>query len=229
MRLAPREVHVWRLPSPARPGSSREDVRDVLSCYVGLPPSQIAFRLAPRGRRPMLVPDVCPGLSFNLAHSGEEALLAVALGHVVGVDIERRRQDVRVDRVIRRFFSDREAEAILCLDAEQQEAAFFRTWVRKEAYLKAIGGGVPARLRRFTVSVGPDEPAVLATELEGGAVSSFSLYDLEVRDGYAGALAVQGAEYRIARFDAGGWFPGLGARFRCRMAAGGWLQLGASG
>ena len=196
------EVHVWRLEAGPTREDTREDVRGILSSYADLPPARIEFGSSRRGRRPILARGICPELSFNLAHSGREALLAVTRGRRVGVDIDRTRHGVRIDRLIRRFFSNREAEGLLRLGPEEREAAFFRTWVRKEAYLKAVGGGVPAGLRRFSVSVAPDEPpAIRSTGLEDGGVSSFSLHDLDVPEGHAGALAVEGTGHRIRYFD----------------------------
>jgi 4'-phosphopantetheinyl transferase len=196
------EVHVWRLEAGPTREDTREDVRGILSSYADLPPTRIEFRSSRRGRRPRLANGICPGLSFNLAHSGREALLAVTRGRRVGVDIERARPLLRLDRLIRRFFSDREAEGLLRLGREEREAAFFRTWVRKEAYLKAVGGGVPAGLRRFSVSVDPDvPPSIRSTGLEDGGVSLFSLCDLDVPEGHAGAVAVEGTGHRIRYFD----------------------------
>jgi 4'-phosphopantetheinyl transferase len=197
-KVARGEVHLWRFALAVSRGGAQAGLRGILSAYVGLPPAQIAFRTARRSRRPMLAHGICPELSFNLAHSGREALLAVTRSRRVGVDIERARPTRSHEALARRFFSPREVERLLAIDNGECEAAFFRTWVRKEAYLKAVGGGVPAGLRRFSVSVVPDKPpAILATELEPCGVSSLSLYDLDVPDGYAGALAVEGTEHRI--------------------------------
>lgn len=137
-------------------------------------------------------------LRFSVSHSGDWMLLAVACDCRVGIDIERLRQGVRVDNLARRFFTEREAERLLSLPSEDRKAAFFRVWVRKEAYLKAVGGGVPAGLRRLSVSVAPDEPPkILNTELEPGGASAFSLYDIDVPEGYVGALAVEGTGHQI--------------------------------
>ncbi len=139
-----------------------------------------------------------PGPNLSLSHSSNWMLIATCWGDRIGVDIERTRPVLRLDRLIRRFFSDREADELLRLEREEREAAFFRTWVRKEAYLKAVGGGVPADLRRFSVSVASDEPpAIRSTGLEDGGVSSFSLHDLDVPEGHAGAVAVEGTGHRI--------------------------------
>ena len=77
-------------------------------------------------------------------------------------------------------------------------------------------GGVPACLRRFGVSVAPDEsPAILDTELEPGGASAFSLYDIDVPDGYVGALEVEGTGHRVWHFgEKGNEIRGRGATER---------------
>lgn len=196
MKIEASTVHVWRWATAAHRDDAERAVRKILSMYVGTSPDQIELR-RPAGTRRLVLASG-QGLQFNLTHSGREALLAVAQVRRVGVDIERTRPVLRLDCLIRRFFSDREAGELLRLEREERDAAFFRTWVRKEAYLKAVGGGVPAGLRRFSVSTASDgPPAIRSTGLEDGGVSSFSLHDLDVPEGHAGALAVEGTGHRI--------------------------------
>jgi len=200
------EVHVWRFAFAPPHNEAWNGVRSILATYIGVDPLRIEFQQTRRGGRPILAPGLSPGLSFNLAHSARLALLAVVQDTRVGVDVERIRRGVRVDDVIRRFFAQPEIEQLLSsVASEDREATFFRVWVRKEAYLKAAGGGVPAGLHRFSVSVAPDEPpAILHTDLEPGGASAFSLYDIDVPTGYMGALAVEGTGHRIRYFDNAG-------------------------
>jgi 4'-phosphopantetheinyl transferase len=90
-------------------------------------------------------------LCFNLAHSGELALLAVARGVEVGVDVERQRPIDRVEQIARRYFHPREAVEIMAEPADERAAAFLRCWTGKEAVLKAIGLGMSVALDRFHV------------------------------------------------------------------------------
>ena len=143
------------------------------------------------------------GSCLSISHSARWILIAASCAGQIGVDIERRRPIRCLEALASRFFSVEEIEGFQAIDEMEREAAFFRTWVRKEAYLKAVdaGVGVPAGLCRFAVSVTPDHPAIRSTELEPGGVSAFSLYDLDTPDGYVGALAVEGTVHRIRYFE----------------------------
>jgi len=196
--IAAGEVHVWL---GASVSGSEETIRTLLADYVGCVPRRLEIdRVA---GRPALGVAMGSDLSFNLAHSQDLGVLAVTRDARVGVDVERLRSGLSVDALAQRFFAASEADAIAALPKSDRTSAFFRTWVRKEAYLKAVdaGVGVPAGLRRFAVSVTASDALIRSTELEPGGVSAFSLYDLDVPDGYVGALAVEGTGHRIRYFD----------------------------
>jgi 4'-phosphopantetheinyl transferase len=69
--------------------------------------------------------------------------------------------------------------------------AFYRCWTRKEAYVKALGSGLSTPLDSFRVSIAADEPVRFMRLPEGS--SAWSLYDLEVEEGYVAAVAHPGA------------------------------------
>ena len=193
-RIAAGEVHVW---FGSAAFGSEGMICTLLAEYVGCVPRKLTIDCA--GGRPGLSAAMGSNLSFNLSHSHDLSVLAVTGDARVGVDVECLRGGLHVNELARRFFAASEADMIAALPKPLQTAAFFRTWVRKEAYLKAAnaGVGVPAGLCRFAVSVTADHPAIRSTELEPGGVSTLSLYDLDVPDGYVGALAVEGTNHRI--------------------------------
>jgi len=196
--IAAGEVHVW---FGSGGFGSKEAIRSLLAEYLGCVLRGLNIDRA--AGRPVLGAAMGSNLSFNLSHSHDLGVLAVTRQARIGVDIEHLRDGPRVDALARRFFAASEADAIAALPKQERMAAFFRTWVRKEAYLKAVdaGVGVPAGLRRFAVSVTPDHPVIESTELEPGGVSALCLYDLDVPDGYVGALAVEGTVHRIRYLD----------------------------
>ncbi len=162
-------------------------LRAVLGKYLEIEPHRIGIETNFYGK-----PQVCgrTPLSFNLSHSGNVSLLALAEDKELGIDIERIDRTVNVDEVSRRFFSRMEVAQILGLPPELRKPAFFVCWARKEAFVKAVGRGLSLPLDRFSVSCGPGEPAAL---LEGGdeenELPRWVLLDLPSVPGFATALA----------------------------------------
>lgn len=174
--------------------AARAGLRAILALYLDIDPASIALAAGPSGK-PRLADG--HGIEFNLAHSGDVALVAVTSGRPVGVDVERMRRGIPYERLAERFFAPSEVTALRSLPAPIRSAGFFACWTRKEAWLKASGhgleGGLPAALPRFAVSVEPG-PGALAVTLSGDPDEGtrWSLVDLRVGTGYAGAVAVPG-------------------------------------
>jgi phosphopantetheinyl transferase len=84
------------------------------------------------------------GPHFNLAHSGELALIALCPDVPVGVDLERARTLLNPEGMARRMCSSRELDRVHAGD--DLNAALLRLWVRKEAVAKADGGGLATAL-----------------------------------------------------------------------------------
>ena len=107
-------------------------------------------------------------LQFNLSHSHEAGLVAVLRGVRVGVDVELARPGRRFTGLAGKFFSAAENQALLGLAEAKQRQAFYRAWVRKEAYLKAWGTGLSFPSNRFTLSFLAGEPSrLIDSEMPG--------------------------------------------------------------
>src|SRR6185295_15890681 len=95
------------------------------------------------GGKPELAHEGGPAaLRFNLSHGGDLALIALARGRELGVDIEPLRALSDEARLARRVLSPREADAFAALPPDERAAALLRCWTRKEALLKANGCGI---------------------------------------------------------------------------------------
>jgi 4'-phosphopantetheinyl transferase len=178
---------------------ARGFLRSVVARYLNTQPEALRLSYGAYGKPTLASEHV---LRFNLSHSHYVALLAVALDAELGVDVEHIRADFASEEIARRFFSRAEVEAFNALPKEEQVAAFFRCWTRKEAYIKAIGKGLSQALDAFDVTLTPGARAELLRTEEGDA-ERWWMSDVDVGEGYAGALAVERpvAEVRFFRQD----------------------------
>lgn len=176
---------------------ARGALRYILATYTQSDPRSLEFRVGPCGKPELARP---PGdISFNLSHTGGLALLAVANSRRVGIDAEDVRSGIEVEEICRRFFAPAEADEILALSSETQLGAFFATWTRKEAFVKALGGGLSVPLDRFRVTVRPEAPAQLIS-VDWDEPAQWSLVDLS-EPNMAATLAVEGIAPVVRRVD----------------------------
>jgi 4'-phosphopantetheinyl transferase len=144
--------------------ASRWALRRVLAHYLDKDPAVVDLRSGLSGK-PILA-DSAVGLHFNLSHSSDMALIAVA-GIEVGVDVERITSRRNLHRLARRVLDLPAAMAVMTAPANEQTAAFYRAWTMMEAIAKCHGGGLaessPApRAAVIELDVGPRFAAALA-------------------------------------------------------------------
>ena len=181
--------------------TSHAVTRLVLANCLGCAAESLRFSRSPFGK-PRLV-DPSQDVRFSLSHAGERALLAIALGQDVGVDLEAHRA-IDVIEVARRFFGSREIEALEMLPEAERSPAFFRCWARKEAFIKALGQGLSFPLDGFEVSVADDaSPQLLrACAVAPDALNCWRIVALDAGPGYAAALAAGPTSWQVCRWEA---------------------------
>lgn len=179
----------------------RATLRRLLGRYLSCDPAAIELSLGPDGK-PELARAPLP-LRFNLSHSHGLVLVAVTVGIRLGVDVERRRDDLEHLKVAERFFSAAERDALRAVAPGERAAAFFRCWTRKEALLKARGTGLRTPLRDFDVSLEAGTgPALLATRFEPDEADRWHLASVPAGTDHEAALAVEGKPLPVMPFDA---------------------------
>jgi 4'-phosphopantetheinyl transferase len=170
-------------------------LRVLLAEYLRIPARAIPLSATPLGK-PHLAETRSGDLSFNLAHSDDMVVVAFSCRREIGVDIERERHDVAWRELAERYFAPEEVLALSALTGDVQREAFYRCWTRKEAYLKALGLGMQVPLDGFAVTLtGP--PALIHTAHDSAQRDRWTLSDLAPADGFAGALAVEGAGWGL--------------------------------
>lgn len=154
---------------------ARGGLRTLLSQYADRPAGAIPLEYGPSGK-PCLPSSF--GLEFNLSHSQDAALFAVAR-HPVGVDLEAIRPVQNALSVAEGFFAPSEIAALRLVNADQLSESFLRCWTRKEAFVKACGDGLSRPLESFAVGLDGDP-----------CLGNWRLYNIDAGPGFLAALAV---------------------------------------
>ncbi|MBF0409456.1 MAG: 4'-phosphopantetheinyl transferase superfamily protein [Candidatus Riflebacteria bacterium] len=115
--------------------------KNLFSAYLNCDVSELSLHLDSDGK-PRLFLHGSEALRFNLTHSGNFFCIAVSKKYDIGVDIEHLNRKTDFSSIIKRYYSAKEYCEWLKLPDESKREAFFRSWTRKEAYLKGIGIGL---------------------------------------------------------------------------------------
>lgn len=178
-------------------------LRVILARYVDREARQIEFATGAHGK-PALTGRSCAGqdIQFSLSHSGEYAVMAVAAGLAVGVDVEVHRPDVDALKLAQRFFSSEESGQITQAQQDAQLALFYRYWTAKEAYLKGRGVGLSLGLDRFEILFDDGSPLAHVRMTDSGALdTNWHVQSLSLADDVSGALAVEGPACQVRLWD----------------------------
>jgi 4'-phosphopantetheinyl transferase len=174
-------------------------LRRVLAQHVGCAPHAVPIERGANGKPELAPPDST--VRFNLAHSHELAVCALAVYRAVGIDVEHVRGLHELEGLGRRVLSERERATLRAWEGELADEAFLTAWTRKEAVLKARGEGLGREPAGVEVAFGPAEPArLLAVAGEPGGERRWTVQTVDAGPGYVAAVAAAGDGWVVRRF-----------------------------
>jgi 4'-phosphopantetheinyl transferase len=174
---------------------ARGRLRQLLGAELGVDPRALALQYGAHGKPFLAERFAAARLQFNVAHSGEIAVIALTVGHHVGVDVEALRELDDAGDIVAGYFSQREQQEYDDVRPEDKAAAFFNGWTRKEAVTKALGTGLSLPLDCFDVSLAPGKPACLRRLRDkAGSACGWHLHSFSPAIGYIAAIAVEGSQ-----------------------------------
>ncbi len=171
-------------------------LRHLLSGYVDAAPGAIRFACGPQGKPEIDQPRA--DLRFNLSHSGDLAVCAVGTPRYLGIDVEKMRRVPDLQELANRFFSPEESNDLAAAPPGSTERSFFTCWTRKEAYIKAVGGGLSIPLDSFRVTILPEEdPRILRCNAFPVPAAEWNLVAFDPGDEYIAAIGYAGESAEI--------------------------------
>jgi len=165
--------------------AGRGALRVVLGRVLDMPPERVEIQRGARGRPELAHTPLAP--DFNVSHTGGAAVIGVARGVRIGIDVERGDRAVGADRLARKFLASGEQATFEGLADDERRLRFLRYWTCKEAMSKATGDGLIAPFANLHVDI---DPPRLLDGPPPYTRSSWSLYSAVAPSPYLVTLAL---------------------------------------
>ncbi len=175
----------------------RASLRRLLAMQLDVSNERLAFGANSFGKPVLLEPH--PRLHFNSSHSGEWILHAFDALGAVGIDVEAVRPDFAHGDDFAAAFSPEERFELARVPEQGRARALARAWVRKEAYVKAIGEGMSRSLLSIRIGAAATGKPCLVYDRNEGAPSSWSFEDIPVDARHVACLVYREGEGESAR------------------------------
>ncbi|MHB1328721.1 MAG: 4'-phosphopantetheinyl transferase family protein, partial [Gemmatimonadales bacterium] len=115
----------------------------------------------------------------------------------VGVDIEHGHDHFDLLELAETVFSPIERNRLAQADPDKHRMLFYQHWVAKEAYIKALGGGLSIPLEAFSVSFDDAEGNGQFTIATADGTSAVRGAWVAAPEGYAAAVARAGPAWSV--------------------------------
>jgi 4'-phosphopantetheinyl transferase len=168
--------------------AGRGMLREMLGCLLHVDPSQLVFVYGRHGKPQLSAPMGGRYLYFNVAHCDAFVVYIVSAQSAVGIDLERIRPVREAESIMAQTFSKREYAEWCSLPESSRAEVFFKSWTRKEALVKVVGGNLGMPLNQLLAQ--PPEAGVSARTV----FTHFFLHHFIPVRGYQGAAAIENAQ-----------------------------------
>lgn len=159
----------------------RSILKLILAAYTKLDVQEIDFDYH-SNKKPYLASH--PWLHFNISHSEDYAIIAVSRKKV-GIDVEFMSEDFNFNEILPDIFNDNEILSIQ--NSANKKHAFYTSWTRKEALVKALGKGIDEDFKYIPCLDG--QHTIDTTLLK--TTENWKVFSLNIENQYRAAVAME--------------------------------------
>ena len=145
----------WRrfLSERARRGFAlcRAALRVSLCERLGCENRALSFGYGEHGKPFARIDGASVEIGFNVSHSGQHGLIAIAAHDGIGIDVEERVAQRDLEGIGSLVYGPVERRLLAAAAGREKVHLFYRLWSMKEALIKAIGAGFALSPSRFEI------------------------------------------------------------------------------
>jgi 4'-phosphopantetheinyl transferase len=130
--------------------TTRALTRHLLARYTGIAAPALRFATTAYGRPYLKDGGLAHRVCFNISHTSDFVVLAIASERELGIDIESTSIRRAPIEIAERYFAPAEVRSLRALPERLQSERFWELWTLKESYIKARGKGLSLDLDTFS-------------------------------------------------------------------------------
>ena len=124
-------------------------LRKILSEYLSISHIDVNFYYSEYGKPYLSNKLEDEILQFNVSNSFNYLVIGICYDNQIGIDIEKKRSSIDYNRLVKRFFSEKERKFFFSLNEKEKKELFFQWWTIKESVVKNLGTGMRVPPNRF--------------------------------------------------------------------------------
>jgi len=170
---------------------TRGVLRKVLSSYLNIDPQEIKIKTTDYGK-PFIDH---ASLFFNLSHTANKFVIVVSNTGEVGIDLEQNKPRKNLQGLVKKCFSEVEQVSWHKIADEKKTIQFYSLWVRKEAFVKAVGRGISLGLDQCVINP-KNLNQFLSIPDKYGKASDWNIVDIQLNKDDVCALVIRDMEFK---------------------------------
>ena len=175
---------------------TRGVLRKTLSSYLNIEPEDINIKTTDYGK-PFIDH---PSLFFNLSHTANKFVIVVSNISEVGIDLEQNKPRKNLQGLVKKCFSEVEQVSWLNLPDEKKTIQFYSFWVKKEAFVKAVGRGIALGLDQCVINPN-NQTQFLTLPARYGKTTDWNIVDIQLNKNDICALVIKNREFKYKQIE----------------------------
>lgn len=175
---------------------TRGMVRTILAFYLKQEASTIIIKQREHGKP--FVPN--ENLYFNLSHTGNRLVVAVSNCTELGIDIEQNKKRKSLPALAEKCFSNEEVIFWNALSEQKKVSFFYCFWVRKEAFVKAVGRGLGIGLNQCSIDLN-NQDFFSRIPTDYGVASDWKIIDVLLDKNHTCAIVTKDIKFEFKEQD----------------------------